>query len=175
MIIQTNQFIGVSSETLYNAYLNSIEHGRMTSSGEGAELTTWHRPGVGDVPNATVGDELRAWGFRDNDGNQVYNLRATILSLAPGKLIVQRWKNLPFNLATHPEQITDMESTLILTFKNTAFGSEIHMVHVNVPDYEVFIPQTGEKAPLNTIVNTHWGLQYWEPMKKYFGCNKDHK
>ena len=46
------------------------------------------------------------------------------------------------------------------------------MVHVNVPDYEVYIPETGETEPLTTIVNTHWGLQYWEPMKKYFGITK---
>ena len=172
MIIQTNQFVGVSPETLYNAYLNSVEHGRMTTSGEGTALTTWHRRGVGDVANGEVGDELRCWGFKDKDGNQTYNLKATTLSLVPGKLIVQRWKNIPFTLATNPEQVTDMESTLVLTFKKTAFGAEIQMVHVNVPDYEVYIDQTGEKAPLSTIVNTHWGLQYWEPMKKYFGCNK---
>jgi hypothetical protein len=172
MIIQTNQFVGVSPEALYNAYLNSIEHGKMTSSGAGSELTTWYRPGVGDVMTAEVGDELRAWGFKGKDGKQHYNLRATILSLVPGRLIVQRWKNLPFNLATDPKLVTDMESTLVLTFKKTAFGAEIHMVHVNVPDYEVHISETGETAPLTTIVNTHWGLQYWEPMKKYFGCNR---
>src|SRR5204862_5104209 len=106
MIIQTNQFIGVAPETLYNAYLNSVEHGKMTTSGEGADLTTWYRPTEGNVTNAEVGDELRAWGFKDKSGNQVYNLKATILSLVPGKLIVQSWKNIPFNLATHPEQIT---------------------------------------------------------------------
>lgn len=172
MIIQTNQFIGVSPKALYTAYLNSAEHGKMTTSGEGEELTTWYRAGTGNIANAEVGDELRCWGSKDEDGKQQYNLHATILSLVPGKLIVQRWKNRPFTFATRPEEITDMESTLVLTFKETAFGSEIHMVHVNVPDYEVYIEQTGEKAPLYTIVNTHWGLQYWEPMKKYFGCNK---
>ena len=172
MIIQTNQFVGVSPETLYNAYLNSVEHGRMTTSGEGEDKTTWYRHGAGNVQTGQVGDEIRAWGFKDKNGNQEYNMRGTILSLVPGKLIVHRWKNLPFKMATNPEQITDMESTLVLTFKKTAFGAEIQMVHVNVPNYEVFIEQTGEKAPLYTIVSTHWGLQYWEPMKKYFGCNK---
>ena len=170
MIIQTNEFVGVSPEKLYNAYLSSSEHGKMTSQGD--VIATWHRPGVGDVAIGELGDELRAWGFKDTEGKLIYNLRATILSLVPGKLIVQRWKNLPWNMATNPTHITDLESTLVLTFKKTAFGSEIHMVHVNVPDYEVHIPDTGETAPLNTIVNTHWGLQYWEPMKKYFGCNK---
>ena len=170
MIIQTNQFIGVSPETLYNAYLNALEHGKMTSSG--VETTSFYRKGVGNVETGEVGDELRAWSFKDANGELQHNLRATILSLIPGKLIVQRWKNIPWTLATNPKLITNLESTLVLTFKQTAFGAEIHMVHVNVPDYEVHIEQTGEIAPLNTIVNTHWGLQYWEPMKKYFGCNK---
>jgi hypothetical protein len=172
MIIQTNQFIAVSPETLYNAYLNSAEHGKMTTSGEGEDKTTWYRSGAGNVATAEIGDELRCWGFKDEKGTQVYNLKATILELVPSKLIVQTWMNLPFTLATNKEQITDLPSTLILTFKKTAFGAEIQMVHANVPDYEVHIPGTGETAPLNTIVNTHWGLQYWEPMKKYFGCNQ---
>lgn len=170
MIIQTNQFIGIAPETLYNAYLSSAEHGKMTSQGD--VIAGYHRPGVGDVPTGAVGDELRAWGFKDSEGNMVHNLKATILQLVPGKLAVMTWKNLPWNLATNPALITDLESTLVLTFKKTAFGSEIQMVHINVPDYEVHIPDTGETGPLNTIVNTHWGLQYWEPMKKYFGCSK---
>jgi hypothetical protein len=171
-LIQSIQFVGVSPETLYNAYLNSTEHGKMTTSGEGADKTTWHRPGVGDVATGQVGDEIRAWGFKDEKGNQQYNMRGTILSMVSNKLIVHRWKNLPFTMATNKDLITDMESTLVLTFKKTAFGSEIHMVHINVPEYEAFIEQTGEKDALGNIINTHWGLQYWEPMKKYFGCNK---
>jgi uncharacterized protein YndB with AHSA1/START domain len=170
MIIQTNQFPTVSPELLYNAYLSSKEHGKMTSKGD--TMVVYFRPGQGEVPVGTVGDELRAWGFKDQDGNIRYTLTATILSLVPGRLIVMRWKNLPWNLATNPALITDLESTLVLTFRKTAFGSEIQMVHVNVPDYEVRIPDTGETASLESIVNTHWGLQYWEPMKKYFRCNQ---
>ncbi|MDP4263369.1 MAG: SRPBCC domain-containing protein [Bacteroidota bacterium] len=170
MIIQTNQFVGVSPETLYHAYLNATEHGKMTTSG--VEATSYYRPGTGNVEVGEAGDELRAWSFKDENGTIRHNLRATILSLVPGKLIVQRWKNIPWTLATNPGLVTDLESTLVLTFKKTAFGAEIQMVHVNVPDYEVYIKETGEIAPLYTIVGTHWGLQYWEPMKKYFGCNK---
>jgi hypothetical protein len=85
---------------------------------------------------------------------------------------VQTWKNLPFTLATNKALVTDTPSTLVLNFKKTAFGSEIHMAHINVPDYEVYIEPTGEKDALGNIINTHWGLQYWEPMQKYFGCNQ---
>jgi hypothetical protein len=171
-LIQTIQFAGVSPELLYNAYLSSDEHGKMTTSGEGEEKTTWFRPGTGNVATAKLGDELRCWGFKDDKGSQVYNLKAIILELVPNKMIVQTWKNLPFALATNKELITDTPSTLVLNFKKTAFGSEIHMAHINVPDYEVFIEPTGEKDALGNIINTHWGLQYWEPMQKYFGCNK---
>lgn len=171
-LIQTVQFIGVSPETLYQAYLNSVEHGKMTTSGEGEDKTTWYRPGQGNVINAEVGDELRCWGFKDENGNQEYNLKATILELVPNKLIVQTWKNLPFKLATNQSLVTDMPSTLVLHFRKTAFGSEINMIHANVPDYEVSIEQTGEKDALGNIINTHWGLQYWEPMQKYLGSGK---
>ena len=171
-LIQTIQFPGIAPETLYNAYLSSVEHGKMTTSGEGADNTTWFRPGTGNVPTAQTGDELRCWGFKDESGNQTYNLHATIIELVPGRLIVQSWKNVPFTLATNQGLVTDMPSTLVLHFRKTAFGSEIHMAHINVPDYEVFIPQTGEREALGNIINTHWGLQYWEPMQKYFGCNK---
>src|ERR1041384_5861075 len=99
-LIQTIQFPGVSAETLYNAYLNSVEHGKMTTSGEGEDKTTWYRPGKGNVSTAQVGDELRCWGFKDQNGAQVYNLKATVLELVPNRLIVQTWKNIPFTLAT---------------------------------------------------------------------------
>jgi uncharacterized protein YndB with AHSA1/START domain len=171
-LIQSIQFTGIAPEALYNAYLNSVEHGKMTTSGEGEDKTTWFRPGTGNVATGKVGDELRCWGFKDEKGSQVYNLKATLLEAVPNELIVQTWKNLPFTLATDKSLITELPSTLVLRFKKTAFGSEIHMVHANVPDYEVFIEQTGERDALGNIINTHWGLQYWEPTQKYFGCNK---
>lgn len=171
-LIQTIQFKGVTTEQLYNAYLSSSEHGKMTTSGEGEENTTWYRPGMGNVAIAQVGDELSCWGFKDEEGNHVYNLKATLLEAVPNELIVQTWKNLPFTMATNQALIIDVPSTLVLRFKKTAFGSEIHMVHANVPDYEVAINQTGERDALGNIINTHWGLQYWEPMQKYFGCNE---
>src|SRR5882672_9813621 len=118
-LVQTVQFTGASPEMLYNAYLDSVEHGKMTTSGEGEDKTTWYRPDVGNVATAKVGDELRCWGFRDEKGDQVYNLKATLLELAPGELIVQTWKNLPFTLATNKALITEMPSTLILRFKKT--------------------------------------------------------
>ena len=131
-LIQTIQFPGVPAAKLYNSYLNSVEHGKMTTSGEGEDKTIWFRPGT---------------------GNQDYNLKATILELVPDRLIVQTWKNLPFTLATNQDLVTDLPSTLVLSFRTTAFGSEIRMAHINVPDYEVIIEQTGEKDALGNIIN----------------------
>jgi hypothetical protein len=54
------------------------------------------------------------------------------------------------------------------TILRQRFGAEIQMAHINVPEYEVHIPDTGETGPLRAIVNTHWGMLYWEPMKRYF-------
>lgn len=170
MIFQTNQFKGVSPETLYEAYLSSEMHGKMTSQGD--VIATYHRPGVGDVANGEVGDELRAWGYDKPDGSRDCYLRSTILRLVPSKLIVATWKNAAWQLATDPSLVTDMESTLVITFGKTVAGAEIQIAHINVPDYQVFIPQTEELLPLSHIISTHWGLQYWEPMKKYFGCNQ---
>src|SRR5215470_3268 len=120
-LIQTIQFPGVTTEQLFKAYLNSVEHGKMTTSGEGEEKTTWFRPGKGNVVTAQLGDELRCWGFKDQNGNQVYNLKATILELVPDRLIIQTWKNLPFTLATNKDLVTDLPSTIVLNFRATAF------------------------------------------------------
>jgi hypothetical protein len=30
------------------------------------------------------------------------------------------------------------------------------------------VPETGEIGALSSIVNTHWSLLYWEPMRAYF-------
>ena len=170
MLAQTVQFVGMTPGALYDAYLSSKDHAAMV--GDGKVIATFHRPDVGDVDKGEEGDELRAWGFTASDGTTQYYLISTILKLVPGKLIVSSWRNAAWNLATTPNNITDLESTLILTFKKNIAGAEIQMVHVNVPDYEVYIPETGETEPLTTIVNTHWGLQYWEPMKRYFGITK---
>ncbi len=63
---------------------------------------------------------------------------------------------------------TDLDSTVVLTFNKNIAGTEIQLVQVNVPDYKVSVPETGEVGSLSSIVNTHWNLLYWEPMKKYF-------
>jgi uncharacterized protein YndB with AHSA1/START domain len=163
---QTVQFMGVAPETLYNAYLSSKDHGAMTL--DGAQRATYYRPGAGPVAQGETGDELRAFEVADPDGKVQYRVTAKILKLVPGKLIVMSWRNLAWNMAVNPADVTDFDSTVVLTFKKNSAGAEIQFTQVNVPDYAVKLPDTGEVGPLSSIVNTHWSLVYWEPMKKYF-------
>jgi uncharacterized protein YndB with AHSA1/START domain len=165
MIAQTAHFPGVSPETLFNAYLSSQEHSAMTA---GSRPASFFRPGEGEVARGKEGDELRAFGFTDPDGQTQFALTAKILQLVPGKLIVLAWKNFVWNFALDAGEVTDLNSTVVLTFRKTIAGAEIQLVQVNVPDYKVSVPDTGEVDPLSSIVNTHWNLLYWEPMRSYF-------
>jgi uncharacterized protein YndB with AHSA1/START domain len=165
MIAQTAHFPGVSPETLYMAYLSSKEHSAMTA---GSRPAFFFRPGDGEVASGKEGDELHAFGFTGPDGQTQFSLTAKILQLVPGKVIVLTWKNMVWNFALDQGEVTDLDSTVILTFQKNLAGAEIQLVQVNVPDYTVSVPETGESGSLRSIVNTHWSLLYWEPMKQYF-------
>jgi uncharacterized protein YndB with AHSA1/START domain len=165
MIAQTVQFTGISPETLYTAYLSSREHSAMTA---GSRPACYFRPEVGEVAHGQEGDELRAFGEADPDGQPHFSLHARIVQLVPGRLIVLAWKNMVWNYALDTSEITDLDSTVVLTFKQNLAGAEIQLVQANVPDYKVRVPETGEIGALSSIVNTHWNLLYWEPMRAYF-------
>jgi hypothetical protein len=166
LITQTAQFMGGSAGRLYDAYLSSAEHAAMTA--DGTLTATFHRPSEGDVATGRVGDELRAFGAPGPDGQTRFSLRARILHLVPERVIVLSWKNRVWDLAIDASDITDLASTVVLTFRDNFAGAEIVLAQVNVPDYKVQVPETGEIGPLSQIVNTHWNLLYWEPMRRYF-------
>jgi uncharacterized protein YndB with AHSA1/START domain len=147
MIAQTVQFTGISPETLYTAYLSSREHSVMTAGSRPASS-------VGEVAHGQEGDELRAFGFTGPDGQPHFSLHARILQLVPGKLIVLTWTNMVWNYALDPSEITDLDSTAVLTFKKNFAGAEIQLVQANVSDYKVSVPETGEIGALSSIVNT---------------------
>jgi hypothetical protein len=165
LIVQTAQFTGVDPEALYHAYLSSTEHSAMTA---GSRPAFFSRPAEGAVAHGQAGDELFAFGYSGPDGQAQFSLTAKIVQLVPGKVIVLTWKNMVWNFALDPNEVTDLDSTVVLTFHKNLAGAEIQLVHVNVPDYKVSVPETGETGPLSAIVNTHWSLLYWEPMKRYF-------
>ncbi len=165
MIAQTVQFTGISPETLYTAYVSSREHSAMTT---GNRPASFFRPPRGEVAHGQEGDELRAFGFTGPDGQPQFSLHARMLQLVPGTLIVLTWKNMGWTYALDPSEITDLDSTVVLTFKKNLTGAEIQLVQANVPDYKVRVPETGEIGALSSIVNTHWSLLYWEPMRAHF-------
>jgi uncharacterized protein YndB with AHSA1/START domain len=165
LIAQTAHFTGVSPETLYHAYLSAREHSAMTADRRPA---AFFRTGEGEVAHGQEGDVLHAFGFTGPDGQIQFSLTATILQLVPGRVIVLTWKNQAWNCALDQREMTNLDSTVVLTFHRNLAGAEIQLVQANVPEYKVSIPDTGEIGSLCSIVNTHWSLLYWEPMRRYF-------
>jgi len=162
---QTIQFNGVSAQALYCAYLSSAQHAAMTV--DGTYAATYRRRGD-DLDTGAVGDELRAIGPTADNGNVQYSVSARVLELLPKRLIVLSWKNKAWDLAVEPSEVTDLPSTLVLTFTANFMGAEIHLSQTNIPNYQVRIPETGEIGPLSEIVDRHWNILYWDPMRQYF-------
>lgn len=168
-LCQTVQFMGQSPDVLYDAYLSSKDHGAMSLDGK--QRVLYYRPGTGPVAIGKEGDELRAFEVAGPEGRIQYRVTGKVLKLVPGKLIVMAWRNLAWGMAVNPAEVTDLDSTVVLTFKRNSAGAEIQFVQVNVPDYLVKLEDSGETGPLSSLVNTHWNLVYWEPMKRYFQKN----
>ena len=162
---QTIQFNGASAEVLYRAYLSSAQHAAMTV--DGTYAATYRQRGD-DVDTGAVGDELWVVGPAAEDGNVQYSVSARVLELVPDLLIVLSWKNKAWDLAVEPSEVTDLPSTLVLTFTGNFMGAEIHLSQTNIPNYRVQIPETGEVGPLSEIVDRHWNILYWDPMRRYF-------
>jgi len=127
---QTVQFGGQTPERLYSAFLSSAEHSAMTL--DGAQRSTYFRPGVGPVEYGEAGDELRAFAMTGPDGSPLYRLTAKILTLIP---IVH------CDVVEEPcmegraesDRCYGQDSTVTLTFNKNAAGAEIQLVQVNVP------------------------------------------
>ena len=186
MIAQTAVFVGTTPEVLYRAFLSAREHAAMTV--DGSRPAALERQGTAGVDRAQTGDVLRAVGLTGPDGQRVFVVEARILDLISDKRVVLAWKNLAWRLALDPRKVTDVASTVVLDFHPNVAGAEIQLVQSGVPSYDVRLPLTleeladvdraeraaaqsapgGEVGPLSTLVNTHWSLVYWEPMKRYF-------
>ena len=162
---QTVQFNGSSAEALYRAYLSSAQHAAMTV--DGTYAATYRQRGD-DVDTGAVGDELWVVGPAAEDGNVQYSVSARVLELVPDLLIVLSWKNKAWDLAVEPSEVTDLPSTLVLTFTGNFMSAEIRLSQTNIPSYQVRIPETGEIGPLSEIVDRHWNILYWDPMRQYF-------
>jgi activator of HSP90 ATPase len=116
----------VSPKEVYQAYVDPKKHSEFT----GSEATG----------KPVVGGKFTAW-----DGY----ISGKFLELEEGKHVVEEWKSTDFPKGVSP-------SRLELTFREVPKGTEIVMIHSNVPK-----DQEDETAE-------GWTEFYWEPMKQYF-------
>ena len=111
---------------VYDAYVDSKKHSEFTDSKA--------------TGKPVVGGKFTAW-----DGY----ISGKFLELEDGKRVVQEWTSTDF-----PEDYPP--SKLELTFCEVTKGTEILMVHSNVPKDQEDDTTDG------------WTEFYWEPLKKYF-------
>lgn len=76
-----------------------------------------------------------------------------MLAIVPNHMIVQAWR------AKHWKK-TDLDSTLVLTFRETKQGTQIDLVHVNVPDHD------------HKGVRNGWAKYYWRPWRAYLALEQ---
>jgi activator of HSP90 ATPase len=124
--ITDNVIIAASPEELYDAYVDAKKHSAFTGS-----------KATGD---GKVGGKFTAW-----DGY----IFGKNLVLEKGKRIVQEWKTTEWPEGYPP-------SKLELTFKKVKGGTELSMVHSDVPVEQADDYKQG------------WTDFYWKPLKEYF-------
>jgi uncharacterized protein YndB with AHSA1/START domain len=168
MISQTAHFPGLTPERLYDAYLSAGDHAAMTA--DGRQQVTYQRPDGSTADGPQAGDRLLAFGQPAGDGSVEYRLTARLLELVPGERIVMAWRSAAWDAAVSATPAT-ADSVVVLRFAPNIADAEIRLDQAGVPGYEVHLPDTGERGPLESIVNTHWNLLYWEPMRQYFSAS----
>jgi hypothetical protein len=165
MISQTAHFPGLTPRRLYDAFLSADDHAAMTA--DGRQRVSYQRPDGSPVGVPQAGDLLLAFGQPAGGGAVEYRLTARLLELLPMERIVMAWRTAAWDAAVGAASATT-DSVVVLRFAPTMAGAEILLDQAGVPAYEVYLPDTGERGPLESIVNTHWNLLYWEPMRHYF-------
>jgi uncharacterized protein YndB with AHSA1/START domain len=131
--IKQTVVIPASPKEVYQAYVDPKKHGEFT----GSKATG----------KAVVGGKMTAW-----DGY----IFGKYLELEEGKRIVQEWTTTDWIEGYGPSKFE-------LTFKEVPEGTEICMVHSNVPK-----EQADE-------ITEGWTEFYWNPLKEYFSKPKAKK
>jgi len=124
--IRQKVLIPAEPDEVYEAFVDAKKHSAFTSS-----KATY---------DPAVGGEFTAWDGYISGKN---------LELERGKNIVQEWRTTEWPEGYPP-------SKLELTFKKAKQGTEITMVHSDVP---------AEQA---ADIKQGWIDFYWQPLKKYF-------
>ena len=124
--IKQTVIIPASPEDVYEAYVDTEKHSEFT----GSKATS----------KPKVGGKFTAW-----DGY----IFGKYLVLEKGKRVVQQWETTDWAEGYSA-------STLELTFKLSPEGTEITMVHSNVP------------LEMQEELAEGWEEFYWKPLKEYF-------
>jgi uncharacterized protein YndB with AHSA1/START domain len=125
--IQQVEFVPAPPRQVYEAFLDAAKHSAFT----GAEATV----------DPVVGGKFTAHGGF---------ISGEILELEDGERIVQSWRTSQWPKGAPP-------SRLDLTFRPKDGGTEITMVHSEVPASQAKMYRKG------------WVDNYWKPLRKYFG------
>jgi len=96
----------VSPDRLFDAYLDPIEHGRITGSPVSI--------------SSAVGADFSAFNGMLSGKN---------LLIVPKRMIVQSWRASTW-------KASDLDSVLVLVFDATTAGGRIALTHVNVPEHD---------------------------------------
>ena len=124
--IRQKTFVPATPDEVYDAFMDANKHSAFT----GSKATS----------DPKVGGEFTAWDGYISGKN---------LELERGKKIVQEWSTTDWPDASSP-------SRLELAFKSTKGGTEISMIHSNVP------PEQADDLAEG------WVEFYWKPLEEYF-------
>jgi activator of HSP90 ATPase len=124
--IKQKVVVPATPEEIYDAFMDAKKHTQFT----GSKATC----------NPKVGGKFTAW----DDYIQGKNLE-----LEKGKRIIQEWTTTEWPKGYPPSRVE-------LTFQEVKEGTEITMVHSNVPQEQ------------STDYEQGWIDYYWNPLKQYF-------
>jgi activator of HSP90 ATPase len=124
--IRQKTFVPATPDEVYDAFMDAKKHSAFT----GSKATS----------DPKVGGKFTAWDGYISGKN---------IELERGKKIVQEWSTTDWPDTSPP-------SKLELTFKKTKGGTEISMIHSNVP------PEQADDLAEG------WVEFYWKPLEEYF-------
>jgi uncharacterized protein YndB with AHSA1/START domain len=125
--LNLSTIIPVPPQRVFHAWLDSKEHGGFTGGGEA-------------IIDPHPGGSFTAW-----DGY----INGKTLEIEPSKRILQSWRTTEFSE-------NDPDSQLELLFKPVQEGTQLTLIHTNIPDGQAESYKQG------------WLDYYFKPMQEYF-------